>query len=481
MRLRLGLVLAMGLAVAGACAPASSGPGGGAQTAPQLEGEEIPEGIPPRNNEYTRAAGEALEAAQELEQAEEEADPTEVRRHYEQALEAAQAGIQADSTNPLSYLQAGYANLGLGNYAEADRMLVEAQDLHPRYMLQIDPLREQMWIQQYNEAITALEAGNTAQALQHFENADAIFQGRPEAMLNLGQLYGQEGEFENAIEAFEDAVEVINSDVIEGVDSATAATWLENEQIALQNMAQLHVQMGNHEAASEIYRNVLAENPDDVQALTNLAVTMVQMEQPDSARALYDQLLTRDDLNDQQYFNAGVGLYQIGEQELAAEAFTTVVERSPYHRDALQSLVQTLALLEDNETVLPHAQRLLELDPRNDIGNRVLARALLQTGDEDAGMEVYEEGQAWPWVMENLQLQPRTSGGGIVQGSLQNRSLEPGSTITLEFTFYGQGGSELTTQTVDVEAPDEEMSQVFNFQVQTEERIAGYSYEVVSE
>lgn len=158
MRLRLGLVLAMGLAVAGACAPASSGPGGGGQTAPQLEGQEIPEGIPPRNNEHTRAAGEALEAAQELEEAE-ETDRTEVRRHYEQALEAAQAGIQADSTNPLSYLQAGYANLGLGNYAEADRMLAEAQDLHPRYMLQIDPLRERMWIQQYNEAITALEAG----------------------------------------------------------------------------------------------------------------------------------------------------------------------------------------------------------------------------------------------------------------------------------------------------------------------------------
>lgn len=479
MKLRLGLVLAVGIVVTGACAPASSTSGGGGQT-PQLQGQEIPEGIPPRNNEHTRAAQDALEAAQEIEQSE-DPDPTALRQAYEQALQAAQAGIQADSTNPLSYLQAGYAHLGLGQYEQADERLAEAQELHPRYLLQVDPLREQVWIQQYNEAINALNAGDPAQALQHFENADVIYQGRPEAMLNLGQLYAQEGEFEQAIEAFENAVEVIRSDAVESVDSATAVTWLENERIALQNMAQLYVQTGQHEQAAELYSDMLAEDPDDVQSLTNLAVTMVQMEQADSAQALYDKLLARDDLTDQQLFNAGVGLYQINQQELAAQAFGQVVERSPYHRDALQSLVQTLALLERNEEVLPHAQRLMELDPRNDIGNRVLARALLQTGDEDAGMVVYEEGQAWPWVMETIQFQPRSSGGGILQGSLQNRTLEAGSRITLRFTFYNDAGSEITTRTVDVTAPDQEMSQVFRAEVQTEQRVAGYSYEVISE
>lgn len=479
MRLRLGLVLAMCLAVVGACAPSTPSPGGTEQTLPQIEGQELPEGIRPRNNEHTEAAEQALEAAQGLEQ--EEADPTAVRQQYEQALEAARAGIQADSTNPLSYLQAGFANLGLGNYVAADSMLAKAQDLHPRYLIQIDPLREQAWVQQYNEGVSVLQEGNTAEAIQHFENADALFQGRPEAMLNLGQLYGQEGEFERALEAFEGAVEVIRSDAIENVDSATAANWRENERIALQNMAQLYVQTGQYEEAAEIYRDALAQDPEDVQALTNLAVTMVQLENPDSARALYDQLLAREDIDEQQLYNAGVGLYQIGEHQAAADAFAEIVERFPHHRDALENLVQAMALMEQNEAVLPHAERLMEIDPRNDIGNQVLARALLRTGEEDAGVAVYEEGETWPWIMTSLRLQPRPGGGGVVQGSLQNRSLDPGSAITLRFTFYGEDGSEVTVQTLDVDAPEQETSQVFNLEVQSDVRITGYRYEVVSE
>lgn len=480
MRLRLVLVLALSLGLAVACAPASSGNGGG-QTGPQLQGEEIPEGIPPRNNEHTRAANEALEAAQELqEESEGEPDPTALRQHYEQALQAAQAGIQADSMNPLSYLQAGFAHLGLNEFAAADTMLAKARDMHPRYMLQVDPLREQTWIRQYNEAVTDLNAGNTMQAVEHFENANEIYQGRPEAALNLGQLYAQEGEFERALEAFETAVAAINSEAIEAVDSATAATWLENEEIALQNMAQLYAQTGDFDAAGQVYRDMLAENPDDVSALSNLAINMVRMEEPDSALAIYNDLMTRGDLSDQQYFNTGVGLYQLEQYEQAADAFRRVVERSPYHRDALQSLVQTLALMEANEEVLPHARQLLELDPRNEIGNRVLARALLQTGEEDAGMEVYEEGQNWGFVMETMQFQPRTRGGGRLQGSFMNRSLDEGTTLTLRFTFYGEDGQQVATETVEIEAPAPESSQVFQFDVTADEQVAGYKYEVVS-
>lgn len=473
--------------------------------------QEIPEGIPPRDNDHTDDAKDFLEDAADTD------DPSEARRLYEQALEAAKAGIEADARNPRSYYQAGLAYLGLGDYVGADSMLARAEELYPRYrILETQGLRLDHYATEFTAGDEAMEAGNTEQAQRHFENADAIYKERPEAALTLGQIYAQNGELEKSLDAFQRAVEVIDSDATQTVDSTTADIWLQNRGIALQNIAQLHFNLGNTEAAARVYQQIVDEDPADVTALTNLAVTLVQLELPDSARAVYDDLLARDDLTDREYFNAGVGLYQIGEYRLATDAFRGVLQEAPRNRDALQNLTQTVALmasesqqgssvtadsaaaldaeaaLESLEVpdsaavydqwieVIELAERLLEMDPRNGLGARLLAQALVRTGDEQAAVRVLEDLQGWPFEVDNLRMQMLSSGGGALFGSVVNKTLEPGSEVTLEFTFYGEGGRAIATETLTAVVGEAEMAETFQLQVQTDERVRGYSYEVVS-
>ena len=61
-----------------------------------------------------------------------------------------------------------------------------------------------------------------------------------------------------------------------------------------------------------------------------------------------------------------------------------------------------------------------------------------------------------------------------------NKLLEEGSSVTLRFHFYDDGGVELGTQDVSVPAPPVDVAQQFQLSIDTDRAVMGYSYEVVS-
>ena len=66
----------------------------------------------------------------------------------------------------------------------------------------------------------------------------------------------------------------------------------------------------------------------------------------------------------------------------------------------------------------------------------------------------------------------------IVNGSVANRSLNPGDRVTLTFTFYDNSGRALgtTTHQATVAAPGEK--QTFQVEYEGSQPVGGYSYEV---
>lgn len=461
-KLRFGFALsAAGVLSLGGCASGGGGGGGGAAE----------EGNPPRENSHTRSAELALTQAMAL------GDPT----RFDAALEAASNAIAEEPTNPLGYFQAGRAQIGLEDYAAADTLFEAALELYPAYAEDVRVERENAWIVMFNNAIEPLNAGAQEEGVRMLEMAELVFPGRrPEALINLGVSYGNMGRPEDAIDAFARALAVIRGPRRETVDSATHAGWLESEASVTFNRAQLLGQVERYDEAAAEYEAYLESNPDNVSALSSLAAVMSQSGRPDSAQAIYDQLLSQSDLGPRESFNIGVGLYSAEVYDRAAEAFQAVAEVAPQNRDALYNWAQSLYEAEEWEALLPVAQDLLALDEYNSNSYQILARALINADDEQEAVRILQLGEDLAFTLEDTQLQPRSSGGGSVNGYLTNRSLEAGATVAIRVHFISDDGIVAGSADIRVTAPEPESAEPFAADLSSDESILGFYFEVLS-
>lgn len=477
MKVRYGLALATVALIFGTgCASGGGGAPSGASAGPTLPGGELlEEGTPPRDNSYTRAADLYLTQAQST------AEEAEAAQRWQQGLESALAGIEADPENPKSYFQAGLAYVGLEDYLAADSMLTKAEEIHPRYILETEPWRERGWVAAYNDAIVPMGSGDMEAAAELFEMADALYGKRPEAKLQLASLYSRMDRLDDAVSIYRSTMALLEETREEQMmDSIGGPAWQQHWEIASSGLGQVLMMGERFDEASQLYGELLAEDPDNITMLGNLANVLSELGQVDSVRALYDQLLSMTDPGERDLFNAGVGLYQIEDYDRAASAFRQAADQNDFNRDAVLNLAQTLSISEDFEGLIPVARRLLEMDPRNALGWIFLTRALSETGDTEGANEVFTEYQAIGYEIEDLRLEPDPSGGAVVTGQLKNTSLEPGTAITLRFTFGGEGGTAIGNLDINVSAPAVEQFEVFRAEFVSTEMVTGYIYEVIT-
>ena len=418
-----------------------------------------------------------------LQEAEGEEDPLAAAEIYRESLEDIYKAIENDRTNPTGYLHLGVARLGLGEYLAADSAFDQAEGLYPEYVDEdggTGGFRENGWIDAYNEGIVALDANDEETALGHFRTANVLFDRRPEAFLNLAATYANTGQLDESIDAWRDAIAVIDSPDSRPRNEETRENWIsEFRPMALSNLGQILAAANRADEAVTIFEEILENDPDNGRARSALAIALGQSGQADDALGVYDEILESDDASALDYFNAGVTLYGAEAYERATTAFEKVLERAPMYRDALQNLVQTLALSEDYEAQLPFSEKLLEMDGQNYLGYQMHLRALSQLGRSEEVGPVLDAMQALTFLVDDLQLQPRGDGGRVL-GTVTNKLLEEGASVTLRFHFYDDGGNELGTEDVSVPVPPVDVAQQFQVSIDTETMVMGYSYEVMS-
>jgi tetratricopeptide (TPR) repeat protein len=476
-RFRAALVLGVAL-FAGGCASSGESRAPESSLMAGAEGEDLPEwvqalppGTEPRDNDHTTQASLFL-----LQAPGSSTDEQRIER-YEEALMHAQAGIEADPGNPQSYYQAGEALLGLDRLEEAVAMFDRAEEIYPRYIIETVGYREEAWIEAYNQGVEQVQAGDQEAAVASFERAGIAYQNRPEAYLNLGSIYAEMGRYEESAEAFAQVIEVVEGPWADRVDEATQAEWMGMLGPARTNRAQLLIRLERYEDAAAIYADLVEEDPDNLDYLTAYASALVAGGQGESASELFDDLLSREGLDASDYFTIGVGLYQVEEFAGAVEAFRMSYEVVPDHRDTAFNLAQSLYLIEAWEELAAVSEKLLEVDELNELAYRFRANALLQLGQEDDAMEVYTTGEDLPIVMDELGL--RAGGADLVlYGLLSNLSAEPGTELTLAFTFYNTMGATVGTAETSVRFEAVEEAREFEVAVPGEE-FFGYSYRVV--
>ncbi|MYA11574.1 MAG: tetratricopeptide repeat protein, partial [Gemmatimonadetes bacterium] len=449
----------------------------------------------PRSDTHTNSAEFILLRA---------ADSDDPAASFQQALDAATNGILQNPNNPLAYLLAGRAQIGLGPHVSADSMiaaslaadslLTRAGEMYQPYLEEIAVHRENAWINLFNASLASGDAGNPEESIRLLETAEAVFpRTRPEALHNLGVTYGNEGRFDESIDAYGAVLEVIRGR-IEEVDSATAANWRMREQNATFNRANVLTLVERYEEAATTYAEYLESAPGDVQALSGLAGALASGGRADSAQAIYNSLLDATGLGVRQYLDIGVGLYRSAQSvdtavvdprpiySEAARAFRMAADISPRNRDAVYNMAQSLAEAEDWEVLLPVSEQLLELDPYNPQTYLLRALALNGTGDQEEAITVYTQGDSLDFRIEypSPALAPRTGGGGVASVELTNNSLDPGTPVEMRVHFSGDDGRDLGSVDVRVEAPDQGVTVRADADLSSSETVSGFYVEVLS-
>ena len=431
----------------------------------------------PRVSRYTALSALALQEAQG------EEDETLRLEAYREVLEVIYDGLTNEDDNPEAYLHLGIVQTGLANYLAADSAFDHAEALYPDYVDEefgTTAHRFNAWLEAYNDAGARIDAQDPEGAVELFNLANVLFDQRPEAYLNIGSQSAGLGDLDASIEAWRGAIAVIESPDADARDEQTREQWdTEFWVMAHTNLGRVLQMAERSGEAVTVYEALLERFPDDAEARSSLAVVLAASGQAENALAIFDEILGREDGAPLDYFNAGVSLYTADQLDQAVIGFEKAVQRVAMYRDALQNLAQTLYLLESPEAQIPYSERLLELDPHNEYGYQMHVRALVQAGRQADAVAALNIMQELPFVTDNLQLQPMSNGTSIA-GIAINKTLPPGTSITLRFTFYDDDGNPLGTEDTEITLSDPEVAHQFQVSFEADQQVLGYGYEFLN-
>ncbi|MGY8779083.1 MAG: tetratricopeptide repeat protein [Longimicrobiales bacterium] len=426
----------------------------------------------PQDTDYTDDAEDAIDDA------EDEDDEAKRRQYYVIALTAAQAEIAENPNNPLGHRLAALASLELEQYAEAGAHFDRAQEIYPLYEFEDSGLREQTWIDLYQEASPLISGGDYEGATAIFENAHAIFQDRPEIMVTLAQLYGSLGEYERSIAFIEQVDVFMNSEAVATKDSATIAEWQDQASVLPLLHAQTLAGSGRSAEAADAYRSLSEADPTNMDHVRSLATVLMDSGDEAAALVVYADLLSKPGLTGPDLFSIGVGFYQANDWVNAVRAFSQAVELNATDRDSAEMWARTLLLDKLFVEIPAVAEQWASLDPNSQNAYLIWAQAANTNGDAETTQRTMGIAQDMEVTVDQLQLQRFGAGGGNVSGNVMNKTLEEGTSVTLTVTFYGASGSPIGTVTSSVTLAAADMAELFNAQFDSAELIGGYSYEL---
>lgn len=258
-----------------------------------------------------------------------------------------------------------------------------------------------------------------------------------------------------------------------------AQSWLDQEGVLVSSRAMLLSRQERYAEAAAEYGTYLERYPGDISALSQMAAQLAAGGNADSAKAIYDGLLQGQGMGIRDYFNVGVGLYMAENYGRAAEAFRKVLEVSPQNRDALLNLTTALYQGEEWEACVPVGRQLVELDVYGADNYAMLARCLVATDDELEAGAILEQYKALRFTISSAALSPKAGGGASVTADLTNKTLEPGTRITVVVHFSGGDGAQVGTNSLRVEAPAKDETVSFTADIDSDEEIMGYYFLIV--
>ena len=391
-----------------------------------------------------------------------------------------------EDENPLAFLQKGQAHMFRREYVEADLAFDRAEELYPDYFTEagMGPVstgeaRNGAWTMAFQEGAEFLAQQDFSSAAEYFQLANELYSRRPEAFMNLAVAMQSTGDIDGSIQAWYDAVGVMENPEFTPEDPEDVAQWNSYLPMSRGNLGSLLSSIPERsEEAIDILQEVVEEDPSNSNAQGTLAMLLARSGEGADAMAIFDIILADEEGSWQDYYNAGITLYQAEDWDRSALAFQKLLVRAPMYRDAMDYRVWSLFQSEQYAEQIEVSAALLEIDPNNETILRFHYQALSQEGRGEEAQPTLDKLLGLQFAMDALTLAPAQEGGSV-SGYLINKAVDPGTDIKLLFTYYDASGAAIGTTDIEIEAPDLEGETTFSASFEADVPVLGYSYEVV--
>jgi predicted CXXCH cytochrome family protein len=196
--------------------------------------------------------------------------------------------------------------------------------------------------------IPNLDRGTFQRALDEYVATQVYNADRPEAHLNLGNLY------------------VVRGDPADGIAEYRQAIVLDPTSVATRvNLADVYRAQGSDAESVAVLREGLAKAPKSAALHHALGLALVREKRSaDALRELAEASKLAPDDARFAYVNA-VALNDAGKKEEALRVLSAALKAHPYDRDVLVALAYFSAAAGQHEAAIRYAKTLAELDPEN--------------------------------------------------------------------------------------------------------------------
>lgn len=271
---------------------------------------------------------------------------------YDEAIADLAKAIRIDSTN-LDYHHL-LADVYL-NYAQSYRAILTLQravNLHPEDIpTKLKLSKFHIILKQYPESLKIIQAI----LKQDPENAEAFFM--------MGLTFREEGKTDNAINAFQTAVEnepdlidawIILGKLFYGKDDPRALQYFDNAvRLAPTNIAAHHTranylqQTGQLVEAIQAYRKINILDPDYSDAYFNSGLAYIELDSIDKAYKHFDLVVKTDPTNAQGYYFRGVTSSMQGKATQAKQDFQQSLKFDPDSEKVKEALANLEKQMEE--------------------------------------------------------------------------------------------------------------------------------------
>ncbi|UCG33863.1 MAG: tetratricopeptide repeat protein, partial [Phycisphaerales bacterium] len=191
----------------------------------------------------------------------------------------------------------------------------------------------------------------------------------------VGTRLADEGEWEEAIPHFEEAMRLHPELADEAHFRLGAIKWLQGEA----------------DAAIEHYRLALESQPDDHRTLNNLGVALLRQERLDEAMECFRRAVACNPSDAMARANLGEAFERLGRHDAAIEQYSLAVQYDPSLAGVHRSLARTLEVKGDFEASARHWREYLHSAPEDVSALVSLAAALARCGRGAEAEQVFDQ------------------------------------------------------------------------------------------
>ena len=393
-------------------------------------------------------------------------DPQSKPERYNRMLEKLVPAFEEDPPLSRAYLLAATAYFGLRDYAAADTMLDRLVVMDAACGEISEQMRFDAWVNLYNRAITKVTEGSEDEALEAFNMANVIYEDA-RSLNNSASIYQSREEYDPAIELYRRAI--------------VAGGEADMIRVASINLAELLRMRGETEEALRIYEEYAGAHPDDVLGTLNYAIALMDDGDVEGAQGIFADLMQRDDLSFRQWTQVGIGLYRADNYDAAREAFSKAHTMHPWNKEVLVNLANAEYYGEKFDVLAFRADTLISRYPYEVVNYNLQANAYRELDRSDEALAVLERRDALPFEIISSQLVPQGDNAYMVEIQALNRTLPPGSEVSIPLVLHGETGQALKVDRLVFTMPEQSEGASFQVQLESEDPVAGFSYGLAAE